>query len=329
MSDDQSLQDDDEAASSEHEEGSRSEVNAEIVRTFVGNLQLEELRQGLINRLKQCAALAGPIFFDAFFLEDQTISPHIMVLIGVSLLASGVLAYCRPSPAWFAADGFICALLGGFFIYITALGRNYWSRWFPLDWVFVGVSFLLATHCFWKFNQYAHIPGRRFATLGAIVWALVGSGLAWTEALVPTPAEAHMSRGKAHLERKEYTQAIDEFTKAIAIKPKASQPWHNRGVVRRLSGDPQGAIADFTVALELSPNDAKALFKRGLCKSELRDWKGAIADATQALAVDPDLVEAYLLRGTARIAAWDVDGGKQDLEEAYKRRPDLRPPPQS
>ena len=70
----------------------------------------------------------------------------------------------------------------------------------------------------------------------------------------PTYVFAYDNRGEIKRMRKDYDGAIVDYNKAIQLDPKDAYSWNNRGIARRDTGDKAGAIADFKKALEINPN---------------------------------------------------------------------------
>src|SRR5947209_15995560 len=68
----------------------------------------------------------------------------------------------------------------------------------------------------------------------------------------------HLIRGKLALESRRYTEAIDEFRRAI-IANRESLPAHiNLGAALLQTGDPKGAAANFEQALRIDPENTNA-----------------------------------------------------------------------
>ena len=69
-------------------------------------------------------------------------------------------------------------------------------------------------------------------------------------------------RGCALLANKNYTQAIDDFTRAINIDNGLAEAYYNRGLARIKNGSQQEGIADLSKAGELGLYNAYSVIKR-------------------------------------------------------------------
>ena len=67
-----------------------------------------------------------------------------------------------------------------------------------------------------------------------------------------TLAIAYHRRGTAYASKKEYDQAIADYTKALEIDPKYVGAYNDRGLAYTSKGDYERAIADVTRAVELT-----------------------------------------------------------------------------
>lgn len=99
------------------------------------------------------------------------------------------------------------------------------------------------------------------------------------------------SRGTARSLLKEYEAAIDDFTKAIQLNPKAKRSYLNRGIARKKLTDYDGALTDFNAALKLDPRFTDALYNRGLLHELLNQRDKACADFKAAQAAGMALAE--------------------------------------
>ena len=70
---------------------------------------------------------------------------------------------------------------------------------------------------------------------------------------------------------KDYTGALIDFTKAIALNPYSVNAYNNRGQSKRRLKDYYGAIKDFSKSIEIGPT-AAAYSNRGMVKRLLKDY---------------------------------------------------------
>ena len=117
---------------------------------------------------------------------------------------------------------------------------------------------------------------------------------------------------------KDYQGAIEDYTKAIELKPDFAEAYINRGISRRNLSDYKGAIEDYTKAIELRPDFAEAYKNRGYSRLKLSDYKGAIEDYTKAIEFKPDYALAYNNRGASRSNLSDNKGAIEDYTEAIR-----------
>ncbi|GBD51050.1 tetratricopeptide repeat family protein [Microcystis aeruginosa NIES-298] len=87
--------------------------------------------------------------------------------------------------------------------------------------------------------------------------------------------------------------ALEDLDRAISLNSNNPIPYNNRGVIRFDLGDNAGALEDLNMAIALQSNYAEAYYNRGLVKEKMGDKKGAIADYQLAITYRPNYGEAY------------------------------------
>ena len=122
-------------------------------------------------------------------------------------------------------------------------------------------------------------------------------------------------------DNKDYKGAIEDYNKAIELKPDFAEAYNNQGVSRHNLSDYKGAIEDYNKAIELKPDYADAYYNRGISRDDSRDYNGAIEDYTKAIELKPDNAEAYYNRAFSRKALSENDKAIAD----YKKAADLYP----
>ena len=129
-------------------------------------------------------------------------------------------------------------------------------------------------------------------------------------------------RGLSAADKGDLDKAIQNYDKAIEIKPDFFIIYNNRGIAYSKKGDFDTAIQDFTTAIEINPDYAEAYNNRGNAYSEKRDFDKAIQNYDKAVEIKPRLAEAYSNRGVAYHEKHDFDTAIQDFTTAIEINPD-------
>ena len=122
-------------------------------------------------------------------------------------------------------------------------------------------------------------------------------------------AGAYSNRGSVYFTKGNLDRAIDDYTKAIEIKPKDAGLHYNLANVFHAKNDFDRAITAHTKAIQINPKYADAYNNRGTSKRAKRLLDGAIDDYKKAILINPRLVEAHVNIGVAY-------GEKREYEKA-------------
>ena len=82
------------------------------------------------------------------------------------------------------------------------------------------------------------------------------------------------------------------YARALALKPDLVEAHNNRGAIRQLAGDWDGALACYDGALRHRPDYVEALANRGNVLIQLRRWPEALASFDRTLKLSPGRVSA-------------------------------------
>ena len=126
----------------------------------------------------------------------------------------------------------------------------------------------------------------------------LGLFLGTTNSAFCDKADDCVAKGRAKEVKLDWNGAIEEYTRAIQLRPNYPEAYYYRGGARKAKLDWNGAIADYTQAIQFRPDYPEAYYYRALAKSvegtydpvtKLRsgDIGGAIADYTAAIQLKP------------------------------------------
>lgn len=115
----------------------------------------------------------------------------------------------------------------------------------------------------------------------------------------------------------DFKGSIDDFTHAILLEP-VSFYYYNRGVVKFKINNYRGSILDYDKAIELSQDYGSAFYNRGLSKYLLQDYQGAIFDFTKSISLKTNLADSYYMRGSAKDDLEDFIGAISDFSNTIK-----------
>lgn len=139
-------------------------------------------------------------------------------------------------------------------------------------------------------------------------------------------ADIYFYRASSYLNLEEFQFAVEDYSKAIALKAQFVDAYTSRGMAYALSGDYQKAIQDFNLAIELNPKYSDAFIDRGNVYFILNENQLAINDFTQAININPESMMAYNNRGGIYAYLKDYQRAIQDLNRAIDIDPQFAIP---
>jgi protein O-mannosyl-transferase len=121
-------------------------------------------------------------------------------------------------------------------------------------------------------------------------------------------------------------EALEEYTKAIQLKPDFDRAYVSRGQVYDMLHNPKAAIADYNKAISLNPRKAEIYNGRGWAFYELGDKDAAMKDYEKAIALNPTYADAYNNRGWANYEAGNDKSALADFSKAISLNPSFTKP---
>ena len=126
----------------------------------------------------------------------------------------------------------------------------------------------------------------------AIIRAIQGDNIAALAgfnkaiALNPKFSDAYFNRGEIYFRTNQYDQALLDYNQVIQIKPEDSAVYSARAHTLYAMGKTEDALADYTKAMELSPNSVDAITEYADTCQSLGKWKDAAIAYQQAIQLD-------------------------------------------
>lgn len=139
--------------------------------------------------------------------------------------------------------------------------------------------------------------------------------------LKPNQADIYTNLGSAYDKQGDLDRAITEYTHAISLDPNNACAYLNRGATYIEKGSPERGEADLDHAISLKPNDPASYVNRGGARMKRGNYSQAIMDYDRAITLRPNFVEAYVMRGTLYHLSGHSEKGKDDLDRAIALNP--------
>jgi tetratricopeptide (TPR) repeat protein len=130
--------------------------------------------------------------------------------------------------------------------------------------------------------------------------------------------QKHFDNGDTYFDQGMYSEAIEEYKKAIDIKPDWALAHNNLGLVYEKINKDTLAIQEYTKALRLDPNLAEAHYNLASVYYDQRSYTQAIDAYKRALQIDPNMAEAHYNLGAAYYETRQYDLARKEAIEAQK-----------
>lgn len=137
-------------------------------------------------------------------------------------------------------------------------------------------------------------------------------------ALRPDLFMAYYNRGLCHHRRKEYADAIADFTKALELDADREKALVARGQAFQESRDYAKAEADYTEVLDRGTTETRIYFLRAAVRKRRGDATGAAKDRAEGMRLAPSDEVSWVARGREKATAGDANGALADFAEALK-----------
>jgi serine/threonine protein kinase len=127
---------------------------------------------------------------------------------------------------------------------------------------------------------------------------------------------SYFGRAGAYHRLEQLEPAIGDYTQAIRFNSEVAMPYHERAVCLARLGHDDRALEDYNKAIELAPDYPLSWNGRGVIYLHRKDYQRAIADFTEAIRLDPMLDQPYKNRAAAKKTLGDKAGAEADLNRS-------------
>ena len=134
--------------------------------------------------------------------------------------------------------------------------------------------------------------------------------------------EGYELRGFAFYHKKQFTDAIVAFQKAVSIRPRTSS-YYFLALCHFNSGEPEQAMNQLQRALDLNPSFAQARVLMSLIHLRKGKLNDSVSEIKRALALDDENAYAHSVLGSAYLAKGMSSEGLAELNRALELDPNL------
>jgi|GEM_PF-2245974 len=137
-------------------------------------------------------------------------------------------------------------------------------------------------------------------------------------------ARDYFQRAVTAYQQGKFDEAMGELDKAIQLQDEYSNARILRGNLRFIKQNFAGALADYNKVIEVAPRDPGievVINNRGVVRSLLGDFEGALSDSNHAISINAKYASPYNLRGNLRTASGDLKGAEEDFSKSISLDP--------
>lgn len=196
----------------------------------------------------------------------------------------------------------------------------------------IGIFYLAGEGILYLWNKNMKMTGVLFLGIAAVflpikTYARCGiwknEMIFWSDVIdqYQTVDDAYYNRGIIYMNENKTREAVDDFDKAIALKPYHSNAYNNKGLALMNANMGAEALIQFNMSIEKKPDNADAYYNRGtLFLREQKDAE-AIRDYNKAIELKPDYAEAYNNRGSVFVKMKRNEDALKDFNKALELNP--------
>jgi tetratricopeptide (TPR) repeat protein len=136
--------------------------------------------------------------------------------------------------------------------------------------------------------------------------------------------DVYSHKGLMYYAIKDYKNALENYSKAIALGDKDAKTFSNMGTLYSEMGQPDKAIENYRKAVQYDPRFVDARRNLGCMLAISKDFKQAIIEFQEALKYDPQNPDILFFMGSAYKDMGDEKNAQLYLDQAYALKPSLK-----
>jgi tetratricopeptide (TPR) repeat protein len=140
----------------------------------------------------------------------------------------------------------------------------------------------------------------------------------------PKVIDAWFMLGNEYYRRRQFGRAIDQFKRALELKPDYDLVVINMANAYRALGRDQEAMVGYRRFMELDPKNAQIRYEAAQILIDGGRLEEARQELTQALALEPKLAAARNALGVLALRRGDLAGAEREIRAAIAEKPDVR-----
>jgi len=131
-------------------------------------------------------------------------------------------------------------------------------------------------------------------------------------------------RGACYADLGQLNIAIQNYEKALSIKPDYAKAHYNLGIALQELGKLHDSVISYENSVALEPENAQAHNNLAILLRELDQLEKAEASCRKAIALDSEYAEAYSSLSIILYANGDLNSALESIEKAYSINPKLK-----
>jgi protein O-mannosyl-transferase len=137
----------------------------------------------------------------------------------------------------------------------------------------------------------------------------------------PNSSFSYNNRGTLKFMDKDYQGALDDFTKAASVNNTIAETYLNIALSQSNLNNFKDAIPNFDKYIQFRPNKTETYVNKGMALGSMGDFNAAIACFTKAISLDSNLWGAYGDRAIAKFQIKDYKGAIVDCDKVLQLKP--------